>query len=252
MFKALNTDDGVIAVDPEWAAARGLPPSTERFPWDTEKRVYVVNGYHGIHCIVSSCLNPRIIFLPRSRKPGTASPLAPGVSWRPPSKPCFWAQQSLSRLAAQRHYVSRRRHATLHRQYQTLYQRNWPDASMPRLGKAGKMGQDASRVFSLWQFCCRREEGRSGGPVQVLSGWLALFASSEELLWEGRGLVPITSALWECRIITSGTFKCCLLENLWPSHNANSVRIIITLTFCVAYIIYCIEVGHFRTYFRNS
>lgn len=53
MFKALNTDDGVIAVDPEWAAARGLPPSTGRFPWDTEKRLYVINGYHGIHCIVN-------------------------------------------------------------------------------------------------------------------------------------------------------------------------------------------------------
>lgn len=56
IIKALNTDDGVIAVDPEWATAKGLPPSTGRFPWDTEKRLYVINGYHGIHCIVNLAL----------------------------------------------------------------------------------------------------------------------------------------------------------------------------------------------------
>jgi hypothetical protein len=53
-FKALRADDGVIALDPEWAAAKSLPISTGLFPWDSSKRTYVINGYHGIHCIVSS------------------------------------------------------------------------------------------------------------------------------------------------------------------------------------------------------
>ncbi|KAI9732962.1 MAG: hypothetical protein M1818_007395 [Claussenomyces sp. TS43310] len=50
-FKTLSADDGVVALDQEWAAANGLPPSTGLFPWDRSKRMYVINGYHGIHCI---------------------------------------------------------------------------------------------------------------------------------------------------------------------------------------------------------
>ena len=53
-WKALSSDDGLVAVDREWAANKGLPPSESIFPWDASKRIYLLNGYHGIHCIVSS------------------------------------------------------------------------------------------------------------------------------------------------------------------------------------------------------
>ena len=52
MFKTLSADEGVIALPIEWAKEKGLPISTGLFPWDKNKRMYVVNGYHSIHCIV--------------------------------------------------------------------------------------------------------------------------------------------------------------------------------------------------------
>lgn len=53
-WKALSADDGIVAVDREWAAREGLPPSENVFPWDSSKRIYLLNGYHGIHCLVGS------------------------------------------------------------------------------------------------------------------------------------------------------------------------------------------------------
>ena len=53
-WKTLSADDGIVAMDREWAASKGLPPSEPIFPWDSSKSIYLLNGYHGIHCLVSS------------------------------------------------------------------------------------------------------------------------------------------------------------------------------------------------------
>ena len=53
-WKTLSADDGIVAMDREWAASKGLPPSESIFPWDSSKSIYLLNGYHGIHCLVSS------------------------------------------------------------------------------------------------------------------------------------------------------------------------------------------------------
>lgn len=58
-WKALSADDGIVAVDQEWAAREGLPPSENVFPWDSSKRIYLLNGYHGIHCLAQLHLTLR-------------------------------------------------------------------------------------------------------------------------------------------------------------------------------------------------
>ena len=45
-------DEGSIALDYEYARAMGLP-ETQPFLWDDTKGIYFINGYHGLHCLVS-------------------------------------------------------------------------------------------------------------------------------------------------------------------------------------------------------
>ena len=53
-WKVLGADDSIVAVDQDWAASKGLPPSESVFPWDSSRRIYLLSGYHGIHCLVGS------------------------------------------------------------------------------------------------------------------------------------------------------------------------------------------------------
>lgn len=53
LWDALGTeiDSGFIAVSDEWAAEKDLLEA-QRFPWDTSKGIYLVNGQHNLHCLV--------------------------------------------------------------------------------------------------------------------------------------------------------------------------------------------------------
>ncbi|KAI4184227.1 MAG: hypothetical protein L6R41_004886 [Letrouitia leprolyta] len=42
----------MIYITPEHAADMELPPAQD-FPWDPELKVYLLNGYHNLHCLVS-------------------------------------------------------------------------------------------------------------------------------------------------------------------------------------------------------
>ena len=47
-------DYGMVALMDNEVKSMSLLPSEQRFPWDPEnKRMYVVNAYHGLHCLVS-------------------------------------------------------------------------------------------------------------------------------------------------------------------------------------------------------
>lgn len=48
----IEAGHGLVAVDPHWAAAAGLPP-TVKHPLDSSKVIYVIEAYHEIHCLVS-------------------------------------------------------------------------------------------------------------------------------------------------------------------------------------------------------
>lgn len=56
-----NTDllpeQGFIALDDSWAASKGLPTS-QRWPWDNSKGVYILTSSHELHCVVSHTSMP--------------------------------------------------------------------------------------------------------------------------------------------------------------------------------------------------
>ena len=51
LWHDIDIDSGVIALSDEYVASVGLLPA-QRFPWDTTKGVYIVHGYHNLHCLV--------------------------------------------------------------------------------------------------------------------------------------------------------------------------------------------------------
>ena len=52
LWEGLDTSAGEISVDAGWAQGHQLPESTPFF-WDQDRRIYLVNGFHSLHCIVS-------------------------------------------------------------------------------------------------------------------------------------------------------------------------------------------------------
>lgn len=51
-WEALSGDPGVVALSDEFVAAKQLPVAM-RYPWDSSKGVYLLQGFHNLHCIVS-------------------------------------------------------------------------------------------------------------------------------------------------------------------------------------------------------
>ena len=50
-WEAVQPAHGFVAVDPHWAEEHQLLPSME-MPSDTSKRVYILEAYHMLHCLV--------------------------------------------------------------------------------------------------------------------------------------------------------------------------------------------------------
>ena len=51
LWDRINIDAGMVALPADFATANGLPLA-QRFPWDPSKGIYLLNGYHNLHCIV--------------------------------------------------------------------------------------------------------------------------------------------------------------------------------------------------------
>lgn len=51
VWDSIQTDSGSIALSDAYAAKMSLPRS-QRFPWDHDKGIYILNGYHSMHCLV--------------------------------------------------------------------------------------------------------------------------------------------------------------------------------------------------------
>ncbi|PVH98099.1 hypothetical protein DM02DRAFT_683284 [Periconia macrospinosa] len=49
-WDAIDTDPMAVALHDEYAESIGLGPST-RFPWDTERSIYYIKGFHDLHCL---------------------------------------------------------------------------------------------------------------------------------------------------------------------------------------------------------
>jgi hypothetical protein len=53
-----QSDKGIISLDNDYAEALGLPES-QPFAWDSKKKsIYITNGHHNLHCLVSSLFIP--------------------------------------------------------------------------------------------------------------------------------------------------------------------------------------------------
>lgn len=53
LWEELSGDPGVVALPQEFVSKKGLPEAM-RFPWDTNKGVYLLEGFHSLHCLVSA------------------------------------------------------------------------------------------------------------------------------------------------------------------------------------------------------
>ncbi|OQE43416.1 hypothetical protein PENCOP_c003G08181 [Penicillium coprophilum] len=50
LWHSINIDSGVVALSDSFAASHNLR-SAQRFPWDTNKGIYILHGFHNLHCL---------------------------------------------------------------------------------------------------------------------------------------------------------------------------------------------------------
>ena len=58
-----EVDVGLLALPKEWAASKHLPEAQD-FPWDQEKGVYLMNGHHNLHCLVTFRISLMYVWRP--------------------------------------------------------------------------------------------------------------------------------------------------------------------------------------------
>lgn len=58
-WDAIEYYHGTVALEHDYAASKGLPRS-QNFPWDDTKGIYFLNGFHNLHCVVSTASIPNI------------------------------------------------------------------------------------------------------------------------------------------------------------------------------------------------
>lgn len=51
LWADIGIDDGIVALTDSYAMSMGLP-SSQRFPLDENKGIYILNGFHSMHCLV--------------------------------------------------------------------------------------------------------------------------------------------------------------------------------------------------------
>lgn len=65
LWESIDFDVGMVALPYDWTDEKDLPRA-QVFPWDQEQGLYVLNGYHALHCLVKLRL---ICNLPHSNPP---------------------------------------------------------------------------------------------------------------------------------------------------------------------------------------
>jgi hypothetical protein len=145
LWGKLRADSGVIALTKSYAAEHGLREGSP-FPWDSEKDIYLINGFHSIHCVVSSRarLTRRSLIITTE----SAIPQPEGAPRGPTSESLFRSLRAQSRLAPGEHYVPGRRHTAVYHQFEQSGQRVWTAAEVPRLEQAAGLGGRAYGVLS--------------------------------------------------------------------------------------------------------
>lgn len=57
LWNGMDTDPIVVALSDDYAQQHDLKISG-RFPWDDEKGIYFLKGFHNLHCLASLLLVP--------------------------------------------------------------------------------------------------------------------------------------------------------------------------------------------------
>ena len=52
LWDSIDFDPGFVALPYDWTESKSLPRA-QAFPWDKSQGLYVLNGYHALHCLVS-------------------------------------------------------------------------------------------------------------------------------------------------------------------------------------------------------
>ena len=50
-WSRLDSNGGSVALSDEYVSEKGLP-TAQRWPWDATKGIYLLHGYHNLHCLV--------------------------------------------------------------------------------------------------------------------------------------------------------------------------------------------------------
>ncbi|CDM37565.1 hypothetical protein DTO013E5_7647 [Penicillium roqueforti] len=50
LWHSINIDSGVVALPDSFATSHNLR-TAQRFPWDTSKGIYILHGFHNLHCL---------------------------------------------------------------------------------------------------------------------------------------------------------------------------------------------------------
>ncbi|KAL5044215.1 hypothetical protein BDW71DRAFT_215769 [Aspergillus fruticulosus] len=50
LWHSINIDSGVVALSDSFAASHNIR-TAQRFPWDTSKGIYILHGFHNLHCL---------------------------------------------------------------------------------------------------------------------------------------------------------------------------------------------------------
>ncbi|KAI1124478.1 hypothetical protein F5Y10DRAFT_285026 [Nemania abortiva] len=50
LWYGINVDSAVVALSDDWAIQHGLRKA-QRFPWDQSKGIYILHGFHNLHCL---------------------------------------------------------------------------------------------------------------------------------------------------------------------------------------------------------
>ncbi|KAL5335748.1 hypothetical protein BJX70DRAFT_374384 [Aspergillus crustosus] len=50
LWSAINIDAGVVALSSSFSTSHNLRPA-QHFPWDKDKGIYILHGFHNLHCI---------------------------------------------------------------------------------------------------------------------------------------------------------------------------------------------------------
>ena len=103
LWGSINIDAGIVALSDDYAKEKNLPIA-QRFPWDKTKGIYLLNGYHHLHCLVqppllklfcSTLLLILILFAPQKSIYGAVREYRQGL---PQSRPAAHVTHCLDAL----------------------------------------------------------------------------------------------------------------------------------------------------------